>query len=95
MALGVKSTDVPRLVIEQGFKLRVICVGAGTAGALGITCFVVGLLYDVKLSDLLTFVPVSGTPEAVAQVHPGRSGNERRSPGRAALRVSALRTGGT
>jgi uncharacterized membrane protein YedE/YeeE len=66
MALRATSADVLRLLAYQGLKLMVIRVSVGTAGVLGITCFPGCLLYDVKPSDPLTFVPVSGLPTAVA-----------------------------
>ena len=66
MALGGRSADVLRLVVEQGFKLTLIGVAAGIAGALGLTRFLAGSLYGVKPTDPLTFVAVSGLLTTVA-----------------------------
>ena len=59
MALGAQKIDVLWLVVGQGIKLAVIGVGIGITGALGLTRFLVSLLYDVRPTDPLTFVGVS------------------------------------
>jgi putative ABC transport system permease protein len=59
MALGARPADVLRLVIGQGFKLTVLGVGIGVAGALGVTHFLSSLLYGVRPTDPGTFVAVS------------------------------------
>ena len=56
MALGARPGDVLRLVIGQGFKLAVLGVGIGVAGALGVTHFLSSLLYGVRPTDPLTFI---------------------------------------
>jgi predicted permease len=59
MALGAQKIDVLWLVVGQGIKLVFIGVGIGITGALGLTRFLVSLLYDVRPTDPLTFVGVS------------------------------------
>jgi putative ABC transport system permease protein len=59
IALGVARTDVLRLVVGQGFKLTLIGVGVGIAGALAVTRFMSSLLYGVRPTDPLTFVGFS------------------------------------
>ena len=56
MALGARPADVLRLVLGQGFKLTVLGVGMGIAGALGLTRFLSSLLYGVRPTDPLTFI---------------------------------------
>jgi putative ABC transport system permease protein len=59
MTLGARPADVLKLVIGQGFKLTVLGVGIGAAGALGVTHFLSSLLYGVRPTDPGTFVAVS------------------------------------
>ncbi|HEX5411053.1 MAG TPA: ABC transporter permease [Terriglobia bacterium] len=59
MALGAEKRDVLAMVLGQGFKLALIGVVVGIAGALALTRFLVSLLYGVKPTDPLTFVAVS------------------------------------
>jgi putative ABC transport system permease protein len=59
MALGADRTDILNLVVGQGFKLTLIGVVVGVAGALALARFLSGLLYGVKPTDPLTFVLVS------------------------------------
>jgi len=59
MALGAKRGDVLKLVVGQGFRLTLIGVAAGIAGAMVLTRFLSSLLYDVKPTDPSTFVAVS------------------------------------
>ena len=66
MALGAERNDVLRLVIGQGFKLTLMGVGLGIAGALALTRFLSSLLYGVKPTDPLTFGAVSLILVAVA-----------------------------
>jgi putative ABC transport system permease protein len=55
VALGASSGEVLRLIV--GRSLRFVAVGAliGLLGALGLTRFMSGILYDVKATDPLTF----------------------------------------
>jgi predicted permease len=59
MALGAKRGDVLKLVVGQGFRLTLIGVAAGIAGAVVLTRFLSSLLYDVKPTDPVTFVAAS------------------------------------
>jgi putative ABC transport system permease protein len=59
MALGAQESDMLRMVIGQGLKQALIGVGAGVAGAFGLTRLSSGLLYGVRPTDPLTFVTVS------------------------------------
>jgi predicted permease len=58
-ALGASRSDVLKLIVGQGFKLTLIGVGMGVAGALMLTRFVSSLLYGVRPSDPATFLVVS------------------------------------
>jgi putative ABC transport system permease protein len=66
MALGAEGNDVLKLVMGQGFKLTLMGVGLGIAGALALTRFLSSLLYGVKPTDPLTFGAVSFMLVAVA-----------------------------
>ncbi|HMD83219.1 MAG TPA: ABC transporter permease [Terriglobia bacterium] len=66
MALGAQRTDILNLVVGQGFKLTLIGVIVGVAGALALRRFLSGLLYGVKPTDPLTFVLVSLILTAIA-----------------------------
>jgi putative ABC transport system permease protein len=59
MALGANKRDVLTLVVGQGFKLTLIGVAIGVAGALALTRLLSTLLYDVQPTDPATFVLVS------------------------------------
>jgi len=66
MALGAQRTDILNLVVGQGFKLTLVGVIVGVAGAFTLGRFLSGLLYGVKPSDPLTFVAVALILTAVA-----------------------------
>jgi putative ABC transport system permease protein len=59
VALGASQIDVLRLVVGQGFRLTMMGVGVGVAGALALTRYLSSLLYGVRPTDPLTFVAVS------------------------------------
>ena len=59
MALGARSIDVLRLVLGQGLILTLTGIGAGLAGAYGLTRLMTKLLYGVSATDIFTFVCVS------------------------------------
>jgi putative ABC transport system permease protein len=59
MAVGADRGDILRLVIGQGFRLAMIGVAIGVAGALALTRFLSTFLYSVKPTDPLTFTSVS------------------------------------
>jgi predicted lysophospholipase L1 biosynthesis ABC-type transport system permease subunit len=54
MALGARPVDVRQMISRQGVGLAAIGVAIGLAGALGVTRFLRGLLYDVSPTDPLT-----------------------------------------
>jgi predicted permease len=66
VALGASNGDVIRLIV--GRSLSFVSVGAafGVLGALGLTRFLTGILYDVKAGDPLTFALAVGTLLVVA-----------------------------
>ncbi len=55
MALGARRDDVLRLVVRRGVLLTLMGLAIGTAGALGLTQFLAGMLYEVKPADPATF----------------------------------------
>jgi putative ABC transport system permease protein len=59
LALGAQPGNVLRLVIGQGMILALVGTGIGVLGALGLTRFLMSLLYGVKPTDPITFVAVS------------------------------------
>ena len=66
MALGAQREDVSRMVVAQGFKLTLIGVAVGIAGALALTRMLSSLLYSVKPTDPVTFIGVTLILTAVA-----------------------------
>jgi len=66
LAVGAQRKDVLRMVVGQGFKLALVGLGIGMAGALALTRFLSKLLYGVKPSDPLTLATVSLLLLAVA-----------------------------
>jgi len=59
VALGAESSDILKSVLTQGFKLILIGVAFGLAGAFAMTRLIRSLLHDVSPTDPLTFVCVS------------------------------------
>jgi predicted permease len=68
MALGAKRVDVLTLVVGQALQLTLAGVGIGLFGAVALTRFLSSLLYEVKSTDLSTYVIVSLTLTAVALI---------------------------
>jgi putative ABC transport system permease protein len=66
MALGAQPTDILNLVVGRGFKLTLIGVLVGIAGALALGRSLCGLLYGVKPTDPLTLVLISLILTAIA-----------------------------
>ena len=59
MALGARGSDVLRLVISQGMWLALIGVAIGAGLALAMTRVVKSYLYDVSVTDPLTFIGIA------------------------------------
>jgi len=59
MALGARGSDVLRLVISQGMWLALIGVAIGAGLALALTRVVKSYLYDVSVTDPLTFIGIA------------------------------------
>jgi putative ABC transport system permease protein len=59
MALGARAGDVLRLVISQGMWLALIGVAIGAGLAWGVTRMVKSYLYDVSVTDPLTFIGIA------------------------------------
>jgi putative ABC transport system permease protein len=65
MALGAQRSQVLSLVIGHGLRLTLIGVGFGLLAAFALTRLMGSLLYEVKPSDPLTYLAVSGLLLAV------------------------------
>ncbi|MGA8103787.1 MAG: FtsX-like permease family protein [Candidatus Acidiferrales bacterium] len=59
VALGAQPRDVMWLVVGQGTRLALIGIALGIAGALMLTRFLQSMLFEVKPTDLATFVGVT------------------------------------
>lgn len=59
MALGARGRDVLRLVISQGMWLALIGVAIGAGLALAVTRVVKSYLYDVSVTDPVTFIGIA------------------------------------
>jgi len=59
MALGARSGDILNSVLKQGFKLTLIGLAFGLAGAFAMTRLIRSRLHDISPADPLTFVCVS------------------------------------
>ena len=66
MALGAQPRDVVRLILRQGLVLTLGGLVAGLVGAFLLTRFLTGLLFEVKPTDPLTYVVVTGLLAVVA-----------------------------
>ena len=60
MALGAQKSDVLSLVIGRGIRLTLAGLGLGLLAALALTRVMGSLLYEVRPSDPITYVAVSG-----------------------------------
>ena len=56
MALGARASDVFRLMMSQGGRLIVVGVALGLAGAFAATRLIGSFLYEISVTDPLTFV---------------------------------------
>ena len=66
IALGASRRRVLALIIGQGLRLTLIGTSVGLAAALALTRVLQGLLFEIKPSDPLTFILVTGTIIAVS-----------------------------
>ncbi len=65
-ALGAQTGDVLRLVIRQGMSLTLIGIGLGLAASLALSRILENLLYEVSVTDWITFASVVGLLSLVA-----------------------------
>ncbi len=68
VALGAQRSNIMNLVLGQGFRLVLIGVVAGLAGAFALTRFLSAMLFNVKSYDPLTFAAVALLLAAVAML---------------------------
>ena len=66
MALGASPTDILKMVMKQGFVLALLGVGIGVTAAFGLMRLLRDLLFEVKTTDVGTFVFVSAVLFVVA-----------------------------
>ena len=59
MALGARAANVMTLVVRNGMTLALIGVGAGLAGAFGLTRLLTSLLVGTSPTDVVTFASVT------------------------------------
>jgi predicted permease len=67
-ALGARSGDVLAMVLRQGLLLTTTGIAIGLAGALALTRYLDGMLYDVTPLDPLTYVAVVALFAAVTSI---------------------------
>jgi predicted permease len=68
LVLGARPADVVQMVLSEGLRPALAGAVLGLAGALGLTRFLVGLLYGVHPTDPLSFVMAALLLAAVACV---------------------------
>ncbi len=68
MALGAQTGEVMKLIIGRGLWLTLIGTGLGAAGAFGLTRLLRSLLFQVTMTDPLTFISVPVVLVAVTLV---------------------------
>jgi putative ABC transport system permease protein len=66
MALGAEQSEVIKLVLGHGLVLTLAGLGMGLVGALGLTHLLASMLYQVRPTDPLTFLGVTGVLTASA-----------------------------
>jgi putative ABC transport system permease protein len=66
MALGAQTSDVLKLIVSQGFKLVVIGLAIGLAGAFALMRVISSLLFGVSARDPMTFAAVAVVLAGVA-----------------------------
>jgi putative ABC transport system permease protein len=60
MALGAETRHVLALVVGEGFRLTLIGAAIGVAAAVGLTRLMASMLFEVKPTDVTTYVAVAG-----------------------------------
>ena len=68
MALGAQSGDLIRLILGQGMRLAFLGVAVGLLGAFALTRLLKNLLFEVTVTDPLTFALITGLLTLVALV---------------------------
>jgi putative ABC transport system permease protein len=66
IALGAERPEVIKLVLKHGLVLTLAGLGTGLVGALGLTHLLSSMLYEVRPTDPLTLVGVTGVLTACA-----------------------------
>jgi len=66
MSLGANRSDVLRMVVREGMMLAIVGALTGLAGALVLTRFMAGVLFEISPRDPLTFAAVSGIMLGIA-----------------------------
>jgi len=56
LALGAQRTNILWLVLRQGLQLAAVGIAVGLVGAFALTRFLGSLLFDVKATDLITWL---------------------------------------
>jgi len=59
MALGAQTGDVLQMVLCQGMRLTLIGVGLGLGASLALTRLIKSLLFNVSVTDPLTFIEIA------------------------------------
>ena len=68
MALGATAGSLVWMVLRRALILMGIGVGTGAAGALALTRFMAGLLYEIQPTDAVTFFGAAVSLAALAVV---------------------------
>jgi putative ABC transport system permease protein len=68
MALGAQRRDVLKLVVAQGMTLTLVGIGVGLAAALALTRLMRSLLFEVSVTDPLTFAGLAALLSVVAML---------------------------
>jgi putative ABC transport system permease protein len=68
MALGAQPRDVMKLIVGQGMKLVAVGLALGVLAALGLTRWLMTLLFDVEATDPLTYAAIAVLLGVVALV---------------------------
>ena len=66
--LGARPADLVRMVLAQGLGPALLGAALGMAGALGLTRFLVGMLYGVRPTDPTSFVLAALALAGVASI---------------------------